>query len=127
VKGVTAPELTFFHQDETDAWHLAYFCARLPVAPPGAPDEVGLREISRMGHGFGLSPRLTHPEFDYLVDAHNGAILYYYYYYSANPLLDVPVRLRGQDENGIDQPFFGHQVGDQFILDDPSEGSRPMT
>jgi Zn-dependent metalloprotease len=119
VKGVTAPELTFFHQDETDTWHLAYFCEEVPVAPPGGPDEAGLREISRTGHGFGLSPRLRHPEFNYLVDAHDGAILYYY---SANPLLDVPVQLRGQDENGVDQAFFGRTVGDTFTLDDPLRG-----
>lgn len=121
VKGVAAPDLTFFHQDETDTWHLAYFCQKVPVAPPGAPDEEGLREIARQGHGFGLSPRLTHPEFDYLVDAHDGAILYYY---SANPLLDVPTRLRGKDENDVDQAFLGRQTTGAFALDDPLRGVR---
>jgi bacillolysin len=121
VKSVTAPDLTFFHHDETDTWHLAYFCQKVPVAPPGEPDEEGLREIARQGHGFGLSPRLTRPEFDYLVDAHDGSVLYYY---SANPLLDVPTQLHGQDENGTDQTFFGRVVTSTFTLDDPLRGVR---
>ncbi|MHC1767227.1 MAG: M4 family metallopeptidase [Verrucomicrobiia bacterium] len=121
VKGVAPPELTFFYQNETDTWHLAYFCQKVRVSPPGGPGEEGLREIARKGHGFGLSPRLTHPEFDYLVDAHDGSILYYY---SANPLLDVPTQLHGQDENGADQPFWGLKAINAFTLDDPVRGVR---
>jgi bacillolysin len=119
VKGVAAPELTFFHQDETDTWYLAYLCQKVPVSPPGGPDEAGLREIARQGHGFGLSPRLTHPEFDYLVEAHDGAILYYY---STNPLLDIPTQLHGKDENDVDQSFFGRAVTNAFALHDPLRG-----
>jgi Zn-dependent metalloprotease len=121
VKAVTAPELNFFYQEETETWHLAYFCQKVPVAPPAGPDEAELREIARQGHGFGLSPRLIHPEFNYLVDAHDGSILYYY---SANPLLDIPVQLHGKDENGTDLSFFGRKVTGAFALDDPLRGVR---
>jgi len=121
VKGAAAPELNFFHQDETDTWHLAYFCQAVPVSPPGGPDEAELRELARQGHGFGLSPRLVHPDFDYLVDAHDGSVLYFY---SKNPLLNIPSQLHGQDENGADQPFFGLKLANAFSLYDPLRGVR---
>ena len=53
------------------------------------------------------------------MDAHDGAILYYY---SANPLLDVPTKLHGKDEAGVDQPFFGRKMTSSFALDDPLRG-----
>src|SRR5215211_2703889 len=30
---VTAPELTYYHDDKQDAWHLAYFFRNVPAAP----------------------------------------------------------------------------------------------
>ncbi len=87
-KGVTPATLTLFHREADNTWHLAFLFRKVPVAP-GADADAG---------GHGLAPRPGRREYDYLVDAHSGDILYYY---SANPtalasvtLLDVLARSR---------------------------------
>src|SRR5207248_4853212 len=90
--GVQAPELTFFYVVQDVTWHLAYFFQRVPAAPKGYLKEVvgdGYR-----GHGLANFPRLLVIEMNYLVDAHDGQILFFY---SANPMLDVPAKCQGID------------------------------
>src|ERR1700674_2446218 len=55
--------------------------AKVPAAPPAfdAPSEGGSH-----GHGLGASPRELDPRVNYLVEAHDGEILFYY---SATPLV----------------------------------------
>jgi fungalysin/thermolysin propeptide len=60
LQNVNAPELTFFHDEEKDKWHLAYFFENVPAAPNEFVQ--GLKS-----HGVGRSPGQRHPELDYLV------------------------------------------------------------
>jgi hypothetical protein len=112
LQNVNNPELTFFHDDEKDAWHLAYFFEDVPVAPRAFVE--GLKS-----HGVGRSPGQWHPELDYLVDAHDGAILLYWS--SAPTAVEVPVTLKGEDEYCKLQEFFGREVkpGGPYELHDP--------
>lgn len=111
--GVAPPRLRFFHWDEDDTWHLAYFVEKVPAAPPEFQEES--IEGGR-GHGLGASPRVFRPRLNFLVDAHDGRILFYY---SATPMLDVPVRCKGIDELDEAAVFFGLKAGDDFEMTDP--------
>jgi bacillolysin len=109
---VTPPELTYYHDDNKDSWHLAYFFRNVPAAPTEFTTEVA----EGRGHGLGRSPRELRPRLHYLIDAHNGDVLRYY---SAAPTLTVPGKIRGTDEEDREQEFFGRQVDGGFELYDP--------
>jgi bacillolysin/neutral peptidase B len=111
--GVEPPELTFFHVDESETWHLAYHFRKVSAAPKSfLSDAIGKGK----GHGLGSSPRRRKPRLDFLVDAHDGEILYYY---SSTPLFSMPVKCRGLDELDAVGEFFGQQAGTKFQMDDP--------
>jgi bacillolysin len=108
---ITPGKLNFF-QDDAEIWHLVWLFERVPAAPPQIRDHA-------RGHGLGGSPRTRRPLIDYLVDAHEGDVVYYF---SATPLLDalpVPVRGSGTTEDGSDEPVWGRMVGGEFELSDP--------
>lgn len=111
---VQPPELTFFHDDEKDSWHLAYFFKKVPAAPDDFMASVSDRKSH--GHGLGISPREHRPRLNYLVDAHSGSVLFYF---SAAPLVDVPVKCKGVGELGVSSEFWGRQVEGGFSLSDP--------
>jgi bacillolysin/neutral peptidase B len=85
-----APQLTFYHDRETDRWHLAYVFADVPGLPAAWAEKKSRarakRGIVRDGHGLGPSPRQRFPRLDYLVDANDGSVVYYY---SVSPTLDT--------------------------------------
>jgi bacillolysin/neutral peptidase B len=112
LQNVNAPELTFFHDDEKEKWHLAWFFESVPAAP--ADFAQGLKS-----HGVGRSPGQWHPELDYLVDAHDGTILLYWS--SAPTAAEVPVSLKGKDEYSEQQEFYGRDLkeGGPYELYDP--------
>lgn len=115
------PQLMFFHNDETQSWHLAYFIEKFPAAPPSLLDEI--KRKGRRGHGLGLSPRELRPLMNYLVDAHDGSIIFYY---SATPMIDVPSVCRGIAEIGGNITFFGRLVGNQFEMVDPRRSIKTL-
>lgn len=117
--------LTFYKDVGTDGeperWHLAWLFPGLPAAPPAGgtqtPDDDALD-----GHGLGRRP--VPVSFTYLVDAHDGAILYHY---SAVPTaLPTPARCTGIDEDEAEQAFFGELVapGTTCRLADPLRSVR---
>lgn len=113
--GVQPPQLTFFHDDKKKHWHLAYFCRRVPAAPPGFVERALKRKSH--AHGIGRSPRERHPQLDYLVDAHDGTVLFYY---SAMPLIAIPSKCKGVDERDNPCEFWGRKMdGSGFELNDP--------
>jgi hypothetical protein len=117
--GLEAPRLTFFHDDKKKVWHLAWFFQKVPAAPKRFLQEsVGLKEKR---HGLGRSPRELTPLLNYLIDVHNGKVLFYF---SATPLLDVPTGCKGIDELGAPQVFYGRQVTDSFEMTDPFRGIK---
>jgi Zn-dependent metalloprotease len=111
--------LTYYKDEETGAWHLAWLLTDVPAAPPGEPDDAD----ARLGHGWG--PRPVPVRYDYLVDAHDGDVLFTY---SAVPTaLPTPARCRGTDEDDRQQTFFGQLVDDAGTacrLDDPLRSVR---
>jgi bacillolysin len=111
---VQPPELRFFHSEEKDIWHLAYFFKEVPSAPKGFIESVTNRK--NRGHLFGMSPRLRNPLLNYLVDAHEGTILFYY---SATPLLALPSKVKGIDEFNKSCEFWATQVAQGFEMVDP--------
>jgi Zn-dependent metalloprotease len=124
--GVTIPaeaaagaRLTFFKDEDPGAWHLAWQLFAVPAEPPSPQLEDGYDE------GHGLGPRPVPARYDYLVDAHDGAILFHY---SVVPTaLPTPSRCTGVDENETQQTFFGtleSQTGTAVQLDDPLRSVR---
>lgn len=109
---VESPELTFYHDDDKDIWHLAYFVRGVEGAPTEFMESV---HESRL-HGLAASPRSDHPTLDYLVDAHSGAVLFYY---SATPLLGIPSKCKGLDEEKRGQEFLGCKAASGFQMADP--------
>jgi bacillolysin len=106
---VGAADLEYFRHPDTGEWHLAFHFHKVPAAPPDLL-------LGAKGHGLGLSPRTVRPLVEYLVDAHDGAVIFYY---SATPLLDLPVELAGVDELDAQKKFLGRRIGDEFELLDP--------
>jgi Zn-dependent metalloprotease len=116
LKNFSSPELCFFHEDESDQWRLAYYISKVSAVPP---DFLGTRpERGSVGHGLGRSPRVDHPQFDYLVDAHSGDIIFFF---ASNPMVAVPVpaQLSGSDEDGTAQILWGNLNNASFEMFDP--------
>jgi Zn-dependent metalloprotease len=111
--------LTFFKDEETGDWHLAWLLSAVPAEPPAGRLEDGYDE----GHGMG--PRPVPVRYDYLVDAHDGEVLFHY---SVVPTaLPTPARCSGFDENDAEQTFFGRldtATGTACRLDDPLRSVR---
>jgi Zn-dependent metalloprotease len=106
---VDPPQLNFF-RDPENVWRLIWLFRLVPAAP------TELVKHSH-GHGLGPSPREHNPLVDYLIDAHDGEVVFYY---SAMPLLDAPTFMRGIGEDGLEKEFFGQSVADDvFELADP--------
>jgi Zn-dependent metalloprotease len=108
--------LNFYKDADSGSWHLAWFFAELPAEPPDTGEDT--RADALLGHGLG--PRPIPPSFNYLVDAHDGEILFFY---SAVPTaLPTPTQCKGLDENENGQTFFGQLVastGTTCQLSDP--------
>jgi Zn-dependent metalloprotease len=102
--------LTFFHDEADGSWHLAFHFEKVPVAPADFLQQANQR--TSQGHGLGRSPRQLSPILDYLVDAHDGKVLFYY---SKTPMV---ARCTGVDELGAAQTFYGEQLTDAFELYD---------
>jgi bacillolysin len=95
--------LNFYKDDDSGSWHLAWLFTELPAEPPDTGEDTHADADALLGHGLG--PRPTRPSFNYLVDAHDGEILFFY---SAVPTaLPTPTRCTGIDENDTKQTFFG--------------------
>ena len=109
---VKAPDLQYFQSEDSGKWHLVYYFRDVPAIPPGELDEL------HAGHGQGIasSPRRTHATFEYLVDAHNGEIVFFF---SSHPMIDIPTPCIGDDVTGITRDFFGVNIGTQFEMRDP--------
>jgi Zn-dependent metalloprotease len=118
---VLPPELWGYQDDEAQ-WHLVYFFKNVPAMPSEVRAEIQARkEKKRSGHGLALSPRDLEPEYNYLVDAHTGEIVFYY---SACPTLGgrglpIPALCKGTGEDGNAHQFFGLKVALEFELNDP--------
>jgi bacillolysin len=100
----------FRHPNATppsDNWHLVWLIRDYPAVPA--------HEHVAEGHGMAPSMRSVEPRYDYLVDAHTGAVVYAY---SAAPTL-APVRLVGLDESDTQRQFWGAQADAGFELSDP--------
>ena len=137
------PPLTFFYDRPQKKWHLAYIFGDIPAVPASWKSAkraaakkrtMTAEQRRRSKHGGATGPRERFPMLDYLVDAHNGSIVYYY---SVSPAAKrktprktarkaakkaVPemfVRGRGLDEDGIDQIIFVREVKGGFELNDP--------
>jgi bacillolysin len=110
-----------FYRDEAGSWHLAWFFTELPAEPPDTTEATD--DEALLGHGLG--PRPIPPSFNYLVDAHDGEILFCY---SAVPTaLPIPTQCKGIDENEANQTFFGQlaaSTGTTCLLNDPLRSVR---
>ncbi len=95
-----APDLMYYYAEDKK-WHLVYYCRSVPAAP--APFLEQARDRKSEGHGVGASPQEMYPRLDYIIDAHNGAILNYY---SSDPMV-TPSGFQGTDENGAERKFYG--------------------
>ncbi|HEX8231256.1 MAG TPA: M4 family metallopeptidase [Chloroflexia bacterium] len=119
LQAVQAPLLTYFYNERAGTWHLAYFFQQVPATPKGYLEEVVGDDYR--GHGLSNFPRLALIEMNYLVDAHDGKVLFFY---SANPMLDVPVKCQGIDEEGQTREFWGRPTEAGFEMYDPLRNIR---
>jgi len=112
------PTLMLYYDEAADTWHLAYFIAQVPAAPLQAP-------AVDHGHGPDPSARELFAEYNYLIDAHAGALLFVY---PAHALLAIPSLCLGLDEGDVQHEFFGHQFTQAteagFELFDPQRNLR---
>jgi Zn-dependent metalloprotease len=106
--------LVYFHGGRDEDWHLAFLFRDVPAEPKPALG-ASVPPPPEPGHGLGASLRHENPRYCYLVDANNGEVLFSY---SAAPT-QVPTVLRGIDELGAAQKFWGQANGDSYLLDDP--------
>ncbi|MGH3612878.1 MAG: M4 family metallopeptidase [Pseudonocardia sp.] len=113
--------LNLYKDEESGSWHLAWLFTELPAEPP----ETGEDEDTDALLGHGLGPRPIPPSVNYLVDAHDGEILFFY---SAVPTaLPTPTRCGGIDENETEQSFLGRlaaSTGTTCQLSDPLRAVR---
>ncbi|WP_250036425.1 M4 family metallopeptidase [Paractinoplanes maris] len=121
---VARGRLMFYQEAESGAWHLAWFLGELPAAPPDDNDAEGADPDEAMdGHGFGRRPLPV--SYNFLVDAHDGEILFTY---SAVPTAGpaTPTRCTGIDEDEKPQVFFGRLsgAGTAVLLEDESRSVR---
>jgi bacillolysin len=111
--GVTLPpeagltgKLNYYKDVDSGSWHLVWFFTDVPAEPPTTGAGAGSDPDALIGHGLGLRP--IPPRYNYLVDAHDGEILFRY---SAAPTaLPTPTRCKGIDEDDQEQIFFGQLV-----------------
>jgi len=119
--------LMFVKNGDAGTWHLAWFFAEVPAAPPVTPTpgtRPGDAGAPQAGEGHGLGPRPVPDSYNFLLDAHDGAILFTY---SAVPtVLPTPARCTGVDEDEARQTFLGRLAGDgtTVLLDDPLRSVR---
>lgn len=113
------PTLVYFHDDQADRWHLAWHVRSVPALPAEARPNAG----DRAGHGLGRSFRSRHEHADYLVDAHDGAVVYYY---GTAPTIGIPVKCKGTDEGGQTVEFYGAKGDGTFSLLDPLRRVRTI-
>ncbi len=107
-EAAVAGRLTFYKDEDTQSWHLAWLFRELPAEPPEGAHERSDGEPEEALAGHGLGPRPVPPSVTYLVDAHDGAILFQF---SAVPTaVPVPTRCTGVDEDGTQQTFLGQLV-----------------
>jgi Zn-dependent metalloprotease len=118
-----------FYKDDADTWHLAWLLTGVPAEPPTGDTEPD--PDAEAGHGLG--PRPLPARYDYLVDAHDGEILFQY---SAAPTaaptvaaapLPIPASCTGTDEDDRAQAFFGtlvNSAGTECELNDPLRLAR---
>ena len=115
--------LNFYKDVDSGAWHLAWFFTGLPAEPPNTSDDTDVDTEALLGHGLGRRPIPS--RVNYLVDAHDGQILFCY---SAVPTaLPTPTRCTGFDEDEKKQTFFGQlaaSTGTTCRLSDPLRAVR---
>ena len=112
-------KLNFYKDEDSGSWHLAWFFTELPAEPPDTAEEADADTDAFLGHGLGRRP--IPASYNYLVDAHDGEILFFY---TAVPTaLPTPTRCTGIDENEVEQTFFGQLAG---LTDTTCQLSDPL-
>jgi bacillolysin len=101
LKDVKAAELQLFPVRD-DAWRLIWLFRNVPAASPEFESDP-----DGHGHGLGCSPRDLEPHFDYLLDAHDGSLVYSY---PAAPTL-IPTYGCGLNDNDDEVEFFCQDDG----------------
>ncbi|WP_280667160.1 MULTISPECIES: M4 family metallopeptidase [unclassified Kitasatospora] len=113
---VPPASLALFQASNED-WHLVWHLREVPGRVPEAQ-----RGAEERGHGLAPSPREDSPLTGYLVDAHDGEILFYYG--MAPTAVAVPTKLDGIDEDGINRIFWGQVKDKSFYFNDVSRHIR---
>lgn len=108
----SAPVLKWYQDGETERWHLAYHFPTLPVTPPKPAASDPLPAFSCLNCAAVPGER----RYSYLVDAHDGAILYYY---SVGPRHALPVKCQAPDDLGEPRDFFCEHRHAELVLCDP--------
>lgn len=105
------PELLLYRDPAPDAGaypsHLAWRFSNVPALPT---------EAVQGSPGHRMAPRPYPARGDYLVDAHNGKLLYYY---GTAPTADIPTTVFGLDTQGIRRELKGLNRANRFELIDP--------
>ena len=106
----------FYFDEQRQEWRLVLLFRNVSFTRSQADLERALAVPD--GHGLAPSPRTLYPEFDYLVDAHDGSILLRY---RAQPTL---CKLYGRDEIDVRHAFFGENTNQVYEMTDPQRAIR---
>jgi Zn-dependent metalloprotease len=107
-------QITYFHDARDGSWHLAYHFKDISALPPDFLKEAANGKGTC--HGHAPSPRQDFPVLDYLVDAHDGTVLFYF---SKSPMILPVCKCSGKDELNVKQDFWGTKLKRGFELTDP--------
>lgn len=109
LSGGLPPELQLFSdpENEREDWHLVWLFHNVPATP---------KDVESGPSGHGLGHARPNPRWDYLVDAHDGAVVYSY---STVPTLTTPTFGSGTDEDDQQVRFLGQMSGAVFVMRDP--------
>jgi Zn-dependent metalloprotease len=112
--------LVFYN--DADGCHLAWFLPELRARPPVPATHPGDADGPDPDEGHGMGPRPLPPSYNFLVDAHDGRVLFAF---STMPTaVEPPVRCTGVDEDGTTRIFLGRRVGTAVLMDDPLRSVR---
>ncbi|MCH9695239.1 MAG: M4 family metallopeptidase [Gammaproteobacteria bacterium] len=109
------PQLTILpHPHQNGRLYLTWHFRGVPAEPiPSSEDDSDEVHLACFGDAEPLQG-----DYDFFLDAHNGEVLYFF---PKSAHLDIPTRCQGEDEDGVNQSFFGRLGNPGFAMENPFE------
>lgn len=109
------------HPEDDESLYLTWHFQHVPLAPPDPDHDDDHERV--FGGVCCEGASFMEPDFDYFIDAHEGNVIYLF---PNSARIDIPTRCQGQDEDGVNQVFFGRLDGPDFTMQNPFEDVRTL-